>query len=247
MIGRATGSPAPDSCCPFAHSFAIDSAVNYFAHGLRHVERPYFLAGTAAPDWLSAVDRRVRMRARRVLPHADGSREIADELASGVLRHLDDDHWFHETRAFHEVTGELARRFRSVLGPEDNFRPGFLGHIAAEMLLDAVLIERAPALLDAYYAALDAIDPSTVERELNRMARGETNRLAPFIPHFRRAEILRDYATSAGLVWRLNQVLGRVGLNPLPPAVEEVIESGRGLLRERCAELLPVDQYGPLP
>ena len=33
--------------------------MNYFAHGVRFLEDPYFLAGTAVPDWLSVVDRRV--------------------------------------------------------------------------------------------------------------------------------------------------------------------------------------------
>lgn len=218
--------------------------MNYFAHGCRYVDRPYFLAGTAVPDWLSVVDRGVRMRARRVSPHLDGSGSPADELAAGVLRHLDDDAWFHETRAFHEVTGEMARRFRAVLGHEDDFRPGFLGHIVTEMLLDAVLIERIPQRLDEYYAALDRIDPRAVERQVNRMARGETDRLAAFIPLFREAEFLRDYVTTAGLQYRLNQVLRRVRLNPLPDAVAEVLDTGRDLVRERRADLLPADRFG---
>ena len=37
--------------------------MNYFAHGHRFVDDPYFLAGTAVPDWLSVVDRKVRVRA----------------------------------------------------------------------------------------------------------------------------------------------------------------------------------------
>ena len=36
--------------------------MNYFAHGYRYIDRPWFLAGTALPDWLNVVDRRVRVR-----------------------------------------------------------------------------------------------------------------------------------------------------------------------------------------
>ncbi|MEX0716678.1 MAG: hypothetical protein WD066_08830 [Planctomycetaceae bacterium] len=219
--------------------------MNYFAHGFHHIDRPYFLAGTAVPDWLSVVDRGVRMRERRVAPHVDHSGSPADELAAGVLKHLDDDGWFHETRAFHEVTGEMARRFRAVLGPEDDFRPGFLGHIVTEMLLDAVLIEQAPRRLDDYYAALERIDPREIERNVNRIARGETNRLAPFIPLFREAKFLRDYRTTAGIQFRLNQVLRRIRLNPLPDAIAEVLDTGRDLVRERRADLLPEQRFGP--
>ena len=31
--------------------------MNYFAHALPFFDRPYFVAGTAAPDWLAAADR----------------------------------------------------------------------------------------------------------------------------------------------------------------------------------------------
>ena len=116
--------------------------MNYFAHGMRFTDRPYFLAGTACPDWLSVADRRVRLRARRVQPFADDSGSIEAEVAAGVLQHLADDNWFHQTRAFVETSAILTRMIRGVLGPEDGFRPGFLGHIVTELILDGVLIQQ---------------------------------------------------------------------------------------------------------
>ena len=44
--------------------------MNYYTHGLRFIGDPYFLAGTACPDWLSVSDRQVRLRSRHVAPHA---------------------------------------------------------------------------------------------------------------------------------------------------------------------------------
>ena len=38
--------------------------MNYFAHGRTFIDDPYFLAGTAVPDWLCVVDRRVRARSK---------------------------------------------------------------------------------------------------------------------------------------------------------------------------------------
>src|SRR5579864_6568298 len=132
--------------------------MNYFAHGLQFVDRPYFLAGTALPDWLSVVDRRVRLRARQVHPFADGSGTPSAELAAGVLQHLDDDAWFHNTPAFAVASAQLTLVIREALPADDGHRPSFLGHILTEMLLDAVLIERHPERLSRYYKALSQLD-----------------------------------------------------------------------------------------
>src|SRR5215471_18395046 len=140
--------------------------MNYFAHGMRFVDRPYFLAGTALPDWLSVADRKVRLRARNVEPFADGSGTPAAELAAGVLQHLEDDGWFHKTAAFAIASAELTVAFRDALPADDGHRPAFLGHILTEMLLDAVLIDRGPALLQEYYAALEQIDGRLVEESV---------------------------------------------------------------------------------
>src|SRR5438105_5074396 len=133
--------------------------MNYFAHGVRFLDRPYFLAGTALPDWLSVVDRRVRLRARQVQPFADGTGAPAAELAAGVLQHFDDDEWFHKTAGFAVATAELTVLFRRALPSDDGHRPAFLGHILTEMLLDRMLIERHPDLLAGYYEAVSKIDP----------------------------------------------------------------------------------------
>ncbi len=92
--------------------------MNYFAHGIRFLDRPWFLAGTALPDWLSVIDRRVRLRPKLLTPIADGSSTVEAELAAGALRHIEDDRWFHKTRAFAEATaGRLTRIFRDIHGP----------------------------------------------------------------------------------------------------------------------------------
>lgn len=213
--------------------------MNYFAHGIRFTDRPYFLAGTACPDWLSVVDRRVRLRARRVLPFADGSGSPDAEIAAGVLQHLEDDRRFHETRAFVEMSGEMTRLIRNVLGREDGFRPGFLGHIITEIILDGVLIQRHPRLLDAYYRAIAAIDAEAVQRAVNRMARGETRRLAGLILLFHREQFLRDYLDPVRLLFRLNQVMQRIRLRPLPDELADAIEAGWELIRPRTDDLLP--------
>ena len=122
--------------------------MNYLAHGFRFVDRPWFLAGTAVPDWLAACDRRARVRRER-LP-AD------DALADGMRQHLDDDDRFHRTEAFQRAESDLTELFRST----NTHRCWFFGHICVELLLDGWLCERHPTLLHDYFEALSDVDPA---------------------------------------------------------------------------------------
>lgn len=213
--------------------------MNYFAHGVRFLDRPYFLAGTALPDLLSVVDRQARLRPRRVEPFADGAAMPESELAAGILQHLHDDGWFHATSAFAGVTAELTRMFRAALPPDDAHRPSFLGHIVTEMLLDGVLIARDRAALDEYYAVFGGLDASLIERAVNRMVRAPTDCLAAFIPLFCRERFLADYLEPDRMLVRLNQILRRVKLSPLPADVEQVLRAAWLVVESNAGELLP--------
>ncbi len=218
--------------------------MNYLAHGIRFLDRPYFMAGTAVPDWLSVVDRRVRMRTKRIEPllpeWPEGSPE--HEVSLGILQHLSDDDWFHTTRGFSEITGRMAGLFREAL-PGDTFLCGFLGHIVTELLIDAELSERHPSHLERYYHSMQTVDPHVVQRVVNASARESTDQLAAFIPLFIAEGFLRDYRDSTKLLRRLNQVMKRVKLESLPACTIEVLEAGRALVAAHLTDLLPPDQF----
>lgn len=216
--------------------------MNYFAHGVRFLDRPHFLAGTACPDWLSVADRGVRLRSRRVAPFADASGTPQSEFASGVLQHLADDDWFHSTRAFHEVTAALAKKFKP-LGEDDGFRAGFLGHIGTELLLDAILIDRNPSLLDEYYCAFERINAHEIQGYVGAMAVRPPERLPKFIGLFRSVQFLRCYTDPQRLLTRINQVLDRVKLPNLPERAVAVLEEGYDIVAARADELLPAERF----
>lgn len=252
--------------------------MNYFAHGREHLDRPYFLAGTAVPDWLSVSDRGSRVRRKQaaawcsgedgegVVQRADGTpllgksavaREegaskpcskastgkpvapaVTAEVAAGIVRHLDDDAWFHRTPAFYETMGRLTQVVAEVMVDEPAARPGFVGHVLTEVLLDAALIERDPGLLDAYYEVLGRVDAERVQRAVNCMAARPAERLATLIRMFREEQFLRCYLDDERLTWRMSQVMRRVGLPPLPCQLARVIPEMRHWVRERVDDLL---------
>ena len=220
--------------------------VNYFAHGLRFLDQPEFLAGTAVPDWLSVADRKVRVRPKLVRPVLEDAAPSETAIARGILQHFHDDDWFHSTRAFVLATASLTREFQQAYPDDDGMRTGFLGHIVTEMLLDSVLIGRDPSLLDEYYARLREVDAGAVQGVVNRAARNSTNRLAGVIEMFREIRFLYDYLEFPSLLGRLNQVLRRVKLQPLSDRALPVLENGHALVTERAHELLPPSLFTEL-
>lgn len=219
--------------------------MNYLTHALHHMDRPYFMAGTAIPDWLGVADRKVRLRPRMVEPWFDDQDPIQAEIARGAAQHLHDDAWFHATRGFTEVTSQLTLLFRERLGADDRYHCGLLGHIGMELLLDAALIERHPELLDRYYQVLAEIDPHQIQIAVNRMARQPTERLAEFIDIYRQIQFLRDYVDDRRLLARLNQVMQRVRLNPLPDHTVDALAIARDIVRQRLDDLLPAANFSP--
>lgn len=213
--------------------------MNYYAHGCRFVDRPYFLAGTAVPDWLRVSDNGVRVQSKRVSPFADGSDSVQSQIAAGILQHLADDDLFHGTAAFIQVSAQLSTMFRSALPVDDGYRPSFLGHITTELILDGILISSNPSGLDAYYDALLQIEPTVVLDTVNQMTRDPAVRLAELIPLFHREQFLWDYHDPERLLYRLNQVLRRVKLSPLPAETKQVLADARPIVERWSDQLLP--------
>lgn len=212
--------------------------MNYFAHGRHFIDDPYFLAGTAVPDWLSVVDRKVRVRSKQAELHLHASDPHTARVAAGIVQHCRDDDWFHQTRAFAELSLELCHMLRSELPEDDGFRPHFLGHILVEILLDSVLIAAAPDRLDAYYAAMESVEIESVQRAVSGMAMRPVRDLGTFIRLFSRERFLSDYADDGKLLFRLNQVMRRVRLPLLPPDVARLLAPARHMVTERAGELL---------
>lgn len=212
--------------------------MNYLAHGFRFLDDPYFLAGTAVPDWLSVIDRKVRVRGAATAPLLQAGDEPTRQLAAGILQHLEDDRWFHQTRVFAETSLEFAVQLRDLLPGDEGFRPSFLGHILVELLIDATLQRRKPGLADRYYAVMAEACPRRVQQVVNRIARVPTDQLEVWIPRFVQVRFLYDYLEDDKLLGRLEQVMQRVGLPPLGDQLNDWLPAARAVIDRRCDLLL---------
>jgi hypothetical protein len=217
--------------------------VNYFAHSYHHLDAPYFVAGTAVPDLLSVCEPR-RLRRERVLVvrGQNGSSPDADDaeaqIVAGILRHFEDDALFHASDTFSRVSAELKLSIRERYPGRPRLRASFLGHVLTELLLDACLIEADPGRLGTYYAALESTNVRRVQRAVNRLLPAPTERLAPCLERFLKHRFLGDYLDDERLLFRLGQVLRRVGLPVLPDDFRSLLPAWRERVRSAVGELL---------
>lgn len=220
--------------------------MNFLSHGIPYLNEPLVVVGTALPDWLSVVNRRVRARRRLAEPFLQADDEMLRLVATGIVQHHIDDHWFHGTRAFAETNLQFALELRERLPGDEGFRPTFVGHIVIEMILDGLWIQDDPAWGDRYYASLQPLDPAAIARCLERITGVPVTGLAEVMERFLAARFLYDYQQADTLLMRLNQVMRRVKLAELPPAVGQWLPRAISIVRSRRHDLLaPSDMLSP--
>jgi hypothetical protein len=204
------------------------------------------------PDWLRVVDRRARARSKTVSNflerHKDHCNPMTLALCHGILQHHADDDWFHNTPTFLRLNLQFAKELRALLGDDASMRAGFVGHIAIELLLDAVLIERSPGDLALYYRVLEGLDLALVEITLGQILGRPIENVEKLIRRFAIERFMYDYLEDERLLRRLNQVMARVNLAPLPNSIlnwlpkarREVFQQVDGLLNGSSQLLMAI-------
>lgn len=210
--------------------------MNYFAHSFRFLDNPYVLAGTSLPDWLSVVNRRARLRRATLNQYVDSQDERLRQLVTGVIQHLDDDLRFHNAPVFSDVLVQVLRLIQPVVNGR-GIPLTFLAHLMIEVMFDAALLDRFPGGADDYYVALSRIDPSWVEMATKMLTGQQVDNLSSFIRLFCREGILHDYKDDEKTFRRMNQVMARLKLPPLPSSFLQVLPTIRSLVAARENDL----------
>jgi len=222
------------------------SHMNFLCHALPFLDQPLLAISTGVPDWLSAVDRKIRAREKLAKPFLESEDLELRLVARGITQHIQDDRWFHGTQAFAETNMQLAVQLRDLLPGDAGFRPTFVGHILTEMLLDRFWIQADPTSADRYYAAIASVPATTIQRCVNVITGKPTDQLARVIERFWESRFLYDYVDHDKLLFRLNQVMNRVGLARLPDRVGHWLPRAEKLVESRRMELLtPPDRSNP--
>jgi len=212
--------------------------MNFLCHALPYFDRPVQAACTGVPDWLSVIDRKIRARRKSALPYLESADPLMAELASGIVCHVEDDQWFHGSELFTRLNLEFAVQLRQLLPGDEGFRPSFVGHIVIEMLLDANYVAERRDWVDQYYASIESLPAAAVQTRLNTLTGKPTGKLEETLRRFAALRFLYDYEDDARLLFRINQVLARVRLTPLPDEVVRWIAEARATVRKHHQQLL---------
>ena len=208
--------------------------MNCFTHSLPFLDRPEFMVGCCVPDWLGAVDRKCRVREKRAAEFVDDPDPFVAEVARGVVQHHQDDHWFHQTRAFTELNLEFSQELREVLQDTAGHRASLLGHVLVELLLDACLIEKNPGKLDCYYRQVESVNSVALQNAINRFAAKSTDQLTVYIDDYLQSRFLFDYLEDNTLTDRLNSILARVKLPALANELNSWLPTARRRVYDQC-------------
>ncbi|TWT70390.1 hypothetical protein [Crateriforma conspicua] len=222
--------------------------MNFLCHALPYLNDPMMAIGTGVPDWLSVVDRKIRARSRMAASYVDDSDPVLSAIARGIVRHHDDDRWFHGTEAFVTTNLQFAVQLRDQLPGDEGFRPSFVGHILIEVLLDASWLRQQPDFGERYYAELAGAPLEHIQHCVNVITGRPTDRLVEVLQRFTRSRFLFDYLDQERLLFRLNQVMNRVGLSPLPESLLPwLAQAEQHVVRQRDMMLSPPGAASPFP
>jgi hypothetical protein len=226
--------------------------MNFLAHGLFHLDSPWTLTGTALPDWLRLLHRKARVRLDEVRAVAESEDGPRGRLARGLLAHHEDDRRFHQSQAFHGATRYLTDRIRQENASRLKIRPSFVSHILLEMLLDAALMAEDPSRVDRYYASLAEVPPREVWEHVQAwvpagIAHGHQVSMLPRVmERFLGAAFLHDYHHDEDLLFRLDQVMGRLGLDSPAPVLRPLLSHFREEVANRAEALIAGGQEEPV-
>ncbi len=199
------------------------------------------VAGTALPDWMNIIDRKNRARKQYAEPLADDPDAIVAAVARGCIQHHVDDDWFHQSATFVALSTKFAVEVRGQLEGDLGHQAGFVGHISVEMLLDWVLFEREPGLLDGYYQTLSRLDPVQVQVAASRICARPVTKIPVLLPKFIDARFLADYDDDTLMLEKLNGVMRRVKLPALPDRLVDWVGSAREEVSAAADQLLTPD------
>ncbi|MEO0468339.1 MAG: hypothetical protein AAF206_01865 [Bacteroidota bacterium] len=192
--------------------------MNFVSHYFldRETEDAAYLLGVISPDLVSIFDRSVRLK-ENSLPLIMENESRPEEISfyNGLLRHFEVDALFHSSDFFTSETGRIGEMIRDVFEPQQVRRSFFVAHVLLELLLDKILIQRQPTLLDNFYRILHTITPEETVRLTKWATHAELPAYGTYFEKFIKRQYLYNYADWEHVIYVLRRIMNRVGIKDL--------------------------------
>lgn len=188
--------------------------MNLVAHYFldRDLVNSYFTVGAATPDLLSIYNSGVRIKGRHLQLLGDEELgQITPPFLNGLERHFFADGVFHTSPLFTSSTRRISKMLEDYFPGLEIQRKFFVGHILLELLLDKVLINRNPGILESYYGHFESLQPFRDVRRSIEIAVGKSlPNYERYMDKFLRKRFLYQYAEFDHIGWILKRILRRV-------------------------------------
>lgn len=169
-------------------------------------KRPEFILGIAIPDIAGNFSQHYNHNYRNI--DLSFFEEPEKSLAEGIKQHYLVDAIFHNAPLFDEYCHNLKARIMQTGWHDKLPRLYFIVHVLFELILDAYLIHREPAIVNRYYQTIRSIDPEILKTHFSRFSTMDlfvSKIIANFI-RFSNHEFLRLYTVDANLVIGLKKI-----------------------------------------
>lgn len=190
--------------------------MNFISHFFldRHLVNSTFFVGTATPDLLSIFNPRFRIKwshIRRLETEGFNKAELA--LYKGVYRHFIADKVFHSSPHFTEETLFLSDLLKQQLPADSVHRKPHLAHWMLELILDKVLIQKHPEILDQYYNHFAVVSPFEEIRQITEKITGSSlQNYESYLNKFLLNRYLENYTDWDHIKYVLERIMRRVNI-----------------------------------
>jgi len=187
--------------------------VNYVSHYYCLKEKnPYYTLGALLPDILHNFSFLYNRYFRSYDTVALNTEEMV--LWKGIIQHYEDDAYFHDLSFFKLGMQQIEEAMNKSDVLVTLKRKFLISHVLYELILDNMILDRNPSLVNEIYDDLAEIDVSNLRNFLKKIV-GDNEEIDLFLDSFDRflaRRFLGFYSIESNLVKSLHMVTGKISL-----------------------------------
>lgn len=186
--------------------------LNLFSHYAVGTDKsdPLYTLGCVLPDLVRNFNKHMRLKPGTA---NEAAAAAPPSLGKGIRHHILADKIFHNSRFFLDTTAAF-KQLMSDYGFRDRRYRFFTAHVATELLLDRTLIRQNVLMLDTFYKNLSQVSDSNVDMAFRVYDLPNSRGFIAFLNRFRASRYLYHYQNLEGLIFAINRIHERVGLEP---------------------------------
>lgn len=184
--------------------------MNFLSHYYfeRYTLNSHQVLGGLLPDLLKNVDKSYNIQIQKFEDQLEFHPE-STLITKGWKRHLEVDKVFHNSDFFYKNTHELRKEIEYIV-QDIPVRSSFLAHIALELLLDHILIEKQHLSVSRMYEHLESIDKDLVKNYLKIFKIIDEDRFFQFYDRFVESKYIFNYQKIENIPHALYNICKRI-------------------------------------